>query len=839
MSTEPEPENSETADTSDRPDRGGARYRAGRPKRTGWRRVVNWKVFGFTVLGMFLLGAGAIGVAFAMIDVPEPNDFSTSESTIVYWDDGETELGRFSAENREIVGIEEIPETLQQAVVAAEDRTFYENDGFSVTGMLRAGWDSLSGSASAGGGSTITQQYVKNYYLTQDRSYTRKLRELVISVKIDQDVDKDQILGDYLNTIWFGRGTYGVQTASRSYFGVDVADLDLAQSAALAAILRSPTRYDPTLGPENAERFAQRFQYVIDGMVTTGAIDQATADATVPPEVLPEQQVNRYGGPNGYLLMMVRDELLAMGYDEQEIETGGLRVTSTFNTQAQSAAIQAIQDERPTEDADGVHIGLAAVRPGDGAVVAVYGGPDAVEQSYNDAVDAIPQAGSTVKPFVLAAGLEDGYSLRSTFWGNSPFDPPELGPPVNNQGNEDYGRNVSLERAMESSVNTAFVDLAMEMGPEKVVDSLVRAGFPDDEQLSANLNPRVAIGIGGVSALNMANSYATLASQGLHSDTTTIQQIVDRDGAVTHELQAAGERVFEEDVTADVTYALTETVDGGTAEVARDLDRPVAAKTGTHDDLTAWFSGYTPQLAASVVYFRGDGTESLDGVGGMDHFSGGAYPGRTWTAFMDAALEGMPEEDFPDAANIREENDNDDNDSGNDNSNRPDDDDEDENDNGDEGGQGDENGEEPPPSDENGAEPPPSDENGGDETGGDESGATESGTETGGDESGATESGTETGGDESGAAEEGTEWGGTDTGGTESGTDAGGTESGTDTGGTESGTESGAESGTDSGTDTGAESGTPAPGAPAGQAVAVLVLGAGALVTGRISRRRR
>jgi membrane peptidoglycan carboxypeptidase len=817
MSTEPEPEN------ESRPEK-GARYRAGRRKRTGWRRVFNWKVFGFTVLGMFLLGAGAVGVAFAMIDVPEPNDFSTSETSIVYWDDGETELGRFSAENREIVGIDEIPQTLQQAVVAAEDRSFYENSGFSATGMIRAGWDALRGSSSAGGGSTITQQYVKNYYLTQDRSYTRKLRELVISVKIDQDVDKDQILADYLNTIWFGRGTYGVQTASRSYFGADVADLDLAQSAALAAILRSPTRYDPTLGPENAERFAERFQYVLDGMVATGAIDEATAGATVAPEVLPEQQVNRYGGPNGYLLMMVRDELIAMGYDEQEIETGGLRVTSTFSAVAQTAAIQAIDEERPTEDADGVHIGLAAVRPNDGAVVAVYGGPDAVAQSYNDAVDAIPQAGSTVKPFVLAAGLEDGYSLRSRFWGNSPFDPPELGPPVNNQGNRDYGRNVTLERAMENSVNTAFVDLAMQMGPEKVVDSLVRAGFPDDEQLQANLNPRVAIGIGGVSALNMANSYATLASQGLHADTYTVRTIVDGEGAVAFEHEAAPERVFEEDVTADVTYALTETVDGGTAEVARDLDRPVAAKTGTHDDLTAWFSGYTPQLAASVVYFRGDGTQSLDGVGGMESFSGGAYPGRTWTAFMESALDGQPEEEFPPAANIRGENGNDGGDERPERPNRPDDDDED-----DGGERGDENGD---GGDENG------DENG-EETGGDEAGADEAGAEPGteqpgGDEAGA-EPGTEWGGDETGATESGTETGGDETGGTESGdTGAESGDTGTDAG-TDAGTDTGAEGGAEAGTDAGGESGTPAPDTRAGQA-AVLLLGAGALTVGGLGR---
>jgi membrane peptidoglycan carboxypeptidase len=626
-------------------------------RRSRWRRIFSWKTLGLSFCGLFVLLAGGVGIAFAVIDVPAPNDFSTSEASIVYFDDGKTEIGRFSAENREIVDADHIPKTLKDAVVAAEDRSFYGNAGFSPRGMIRAGWDSLRGSPSAGGGSTITQQYVKNYYLTQDRSLTRKLRELVISVKIDRDVDKDHILADYLNTIWFGRGAYGVQTAARSYFGVDVTDLDLAQSAALAAILRSPVRYDPTLGAENGKRFEQRFHYVLNGMVEIGAINRATVDLTRPPTILPEQRVNRYGGPNGYLLLMVRDELRTLGYDDVAIETGGLRITTSFNAQSQQAAVRAVETQRPTDNADRVHVGLAALRPNDGGIVAVYGGRDAVQQSFNDAIEATPQAGSSVKPFTLAAGLEKGYSLHSGFYGNSPFSPPELGPPVRNQGDRDYGRHVSLERAIENSVNTAFVDLTMTIGSQTVVDALIRAGFPAD---APNLvaNPRVTLGIMGVSALDMANSYATLAAEGTRADPYTVSTVTDRHGDVRYRRHAATRRVFEPDVVADVTHALTETVRTGTATVARDLDRPVAAKTGTHEDLTAWFSGYTPQLAAAVTYFRGDGvhagTESLDGVGGMGHFSGGGYPGRTWTAFMAAALQGQPRQEFPAAANLAE-----------------------------------------------------------------------------------------------------------------------------------------------------------------------------------------
>ncbi|NED95971.1 penicillin-binding protein [Phytoactinopolyspora alkaliphila] len=751
----------------------GPRYRTTQ-KRRGWRRFVGWKAFLLYFLGLILLGVGAVVFAFATIDVPEPNDFSTSEATIVYYDDGETELGRFSAENREVLDSEAIPESLKLAVVAAEDRSFYENPGFSVSGITRAAIDQIRGTGAGGGGSTITQQYVKNYYLTQDQTWSRKLQEIVIAVKIDQDIDKDQIITNYLNTIWFGRGAYGVQTASQAYFDVNASDLDLAQSAALAAILRSPARYDPTAGDANAERFEQRFRYVLDGMVTTGAIDQQTADETDPPEVLAEQRQNRYGGPNGYLMMMVRDELRALGFEESEIETGGLRVVTSFNEQAQEAAVRAVDEERPTENAERVHIGLAALRPGDGGVVALYGGPDAVEQSFNDAVDARVQPGSTVKPFTLAAGLEEGFSLNSRFAGNSPFEAEGLGPPVNNQGNVSYGWSVDLLQSTERSINTAFVDLTRNVNSQTVMDAMVRAGIPEDSP-GLEANPRVTLGIASVSALDMAEAYGTLAAQGVHTDAYTVSEVVHASGEVRYEREVEARRVFEPDVMADVTYALTQVVDSwrGTGRTVREhgFDRPAAAKTGTHQDLTSWFAGYTPQLATSVAYFRGEGaeagTEALTGVGGMENFAGGGYPARTWTAFMNAAHEGLPVEEFPERANV------------------------------------------------NGftqASPPRSD-TGGDQWGGDQSGGNQSGGENGGDESGdengGDESGDENGGDESGD-ENGGDESGDENGGDESGDENGGDESGDENGGDESGDESGGDEsgGDDSGTDeTGDENG--------------------------------
>jgi membrane peptidoglycan carboxypeptidase len=640
------------------PAKSGPKYRVTSSRKKGWRRFVTWKAFLLYFLGFVLAACAAVAVAFITIDVPEANDFSTSESTIIYHDDGENELGRFSAENRETVNYEDIPETLKQAVVAAEDRSFYDNPGFSVTGIGRAAWDQIRGSSSAGGGSTITQQYVKNYYLTQDQTWSRKLQEIVIAVKIDQDIDKDQILTNYLNTIWFGRGTYGVQTASQAYFGTDVTDLDLAQSAALATILRSPARYDPAVSDENAVRFEQRFNYVLDGMVVTGAIDEQTAAETEPPEIEPENRQNRLGGPNGYLLTMVRDELLELGFDEAEIETGGLRVTTSFNAQAQRAAVRAVDEERPTEDAERVRVGLASVKPGDGGIAAIYGGPDAVEQSRNDALARI-QPGSTVKPFTLVAGLEEGYALTSRFAGNSPYEQAGLGQPVRNQGDQSWGWTVDLLESMERSVNTAFVDLTWTINSQTVVDALVRAGIPEDAP-GLEANPRVTLGIASLTPVEMAEAYATLAAQGIHAEPYTVAEVTNTSGEVLYEREIETQRVFDADITADVTYALTQVIESwrGTGQTVRDLNlgRPVAGKTGTHEDLTSWFAGYTPQLATTVAYFRGDGaeagTESLRGVAGMDVFFAGQYPARTWTAFMRAALDGIPPEEFPERANV-------------------------------------------------------------------------------------------------------------------------------------------------------------------------------------------
>jgi len=648
--------------------RGGRRYAAdkGRPL---WRKILSFKVLGLTGLGLFLLGAIGIGVAYAMTPIPNPNEVTGYQASIIYWSDGETELYKYTDYDREPVSLDEVPLHVQQAVLAAEDRSFYEHGGFDPIGIARATVNQLQGGV--GGGSTITQQFVKNYYLSPERTLKRKVKELFISIKIDQRMSKEQVLESYLNTVFWGRGNVlGIQSASKAYFGKPVKDLSVEEGAALAALIQSPNRHDPTLGETNAANFESRWRWVLNGMVEMGSIDQATADAAQMPEVLPQQSGNSLGGPNGYLVDLVEQELYDSGLTEQEIKTGGLRIFTTFDKDKQQAAIEAVEQEFPRgEDGEfwkDLHVGLAAVRPGTGEVVAAYGGHDYVERpGVNDALSAL-QPGSTMKPFGVVAALEEGISLESRFQGDSPIEDERLGEDdtVENQGDRDYGE-VDLVRATERSINTAFIDMTLQLGYEPMQDAMVRAGIPaeslgfDSDQ--PNPEYRSLIGISLASPIEVSNAYATLAAQGRHADWHSVKRVTAPTGAVLHEPESEPEQVFDEDIVSDVTYALTQAVEAedGTAYAARDLGRPAAGKTGTHEEVTSWFAGYTPQLAGSVMFYHDTGgtDTSLKGIveGEPDEpFPGGKVPARTWTAFMKAALADEEVLPFPPPANVGE-----------------------------------------------------------------------------------------------------------------------------------------------------------------------------------------
>jgi membrane peptidoglycan carboxypeptidase len=621
-------------------------------------------------------------VLYKAIDVPDPNKDFQTQTSFVYYANGKDELGTYAEQNRESISIKQMPKSLQNAVVAAENRSFWTDKGIDPKGIIRAAFSNAKGNSTQGA-STITQQYVKILYLSQERSYKRKVKEAILSLKIQREQSKTQILEGYLNTIYFGRGAYGVQAAARAYFDKDAEDLTLQESAVLASVLNNPTQFDPANGRDNKRALKERYDYVLDGMADAGNISARQAqraERRLP--VFPEiKEESRLGGQRGFMLSMVRDELHEHGIDDEQIDGGGLRVTTTFTQQDMDAAREGVLEQRPDGFGDKqLHIAVASVEPGTGALRGFYGGQDYLDSQINWAL-AGGSPGSSFKPFALATGLQEGFSLKDTFDGDSPFyyNGEGTGPFIRNEGSgsdglgTDYGSSVSLLYATEESINTAYADLTMSMedGPDKIMRTAEALGIPkwnrkqggfDNLHNSPGLEPIASIALGSatVAPVNMANAYASLAAKGQTAPVHVVTKVVDQDGNVLYNFKQHTEPSFDDaddqmnaDIAADTTYALQQVVKSGTGANAQALLRPAAGKTGTATNAkdqvsSSWFVGYTPQLATAVMYVRGKGNEQLDGW--LPSYFGADYPTRTWAAVMKRALVGTEPEAFPPAA---------------------------------------------------------------------------------------------------------------------------------------------------------------------------------------------
>ena len=613
--------------------------------------------------GIFLAGfgfvAGATLFAFAWftVSIPDPNAYVNSQSTIIQYSNG-SEIGRIGSQNRQVLPLAKIPLRLRYAVMAAEDRNFYSNRAFSATGIARALLNNLkSGSLNGEGGSTITQQYAKTAFLSPSRTVQRKIKELVISLKLENALTKDQILENYLNTIYFGRGAYGVQTAAQQYFNRNANQLTISQSAIVASILRSPGLYDPFYGDaeqkaRNKARLEGRFQYVISGMLDKKWITSEEAKAAKMPMIAPRTTSGQLSGPKGYIIDAVQKELSKLGFTQDQLLVGGYVIKTTLDQRAQQSAVDAVNKFTPAPAPSNLHTALVAIRPGTGEVIAMYGGKDYVVRQLNDATQSIALAGSTFKPFALVAGLEAGIPLTSMWNGDSPQTFDDLGKPyeVSNYGNEGWGQ-IDLMTATQHSVNTVFVPLGIKAGMDKVVDVARRAGIPESVAMIAT--PSVVLGVASPHVIDVANSYATFAAQGVYSKPYMVAQVTGPNKGVLYQGKPQTQEVFNKDVMADLTYALKSVVNGGTGAAALGLGRPAAGKTGTsQSNASAWFSAYTPQLAASVALFRDSASESLNGIGGLTSVTGGTFPAKIWTAFMKGALKDEPVMEFPAPANI-------------------------------------------------------------------------------------------------------------------------------------------------------------------------------------------
>jgi membrane peptidoglycan carboxypeptidase len=654
-----------------------ARRKAVKPARARkhWAlRVVGW------LTALFFLGViGAVATFFIVYQttkIPDPNkEFATNTTTVTFADQ-RNPLGSFYEQNRHTVPLAQIPKHVQDAVIAAEDRTFWTNPGISPSGMARAAWNIANGEQLQGG-STITQQYVKIMYLTQERTVSRKFQELFIATKLSRQQDKSKTLEGYLNTIYFGEGAYGISAAGDAYFKQpDPRKLSVQQAALLATVLNNPSQLDVNdPDPRTKKRIIERYQYVLDGMRLRGTITDAQAakyGKALPDLRNQKQKSSRYKGPNGFLLDMARKELIRLGFSEDQISGGGLKVTTTFNYGQQKKMLVAAANELP-DKRDNLHVGMATVQPGTGALLAMYGGPDYLK-SYLNWATSPARPGSGFKPFALAAALQDGKSLYDIFQGDSPIK--VQGQKLNNEFDRDYG-DVTLLKATEQSINTAFYDLVdkqMEDGPNKVVNAAELAGIPKGKYLEAGRNnPSTVLGPDPyASAVTMAEAYATFAANGKYAPLHTIKEVKGPDGKVLWSearLKKQEKQVIPEDVAALVNYALQDVVTNGTGTGAKELDRPVAGKTGTAGGvavedraknakcggckdgsatLTSWWNGYTPDLSTSVVYRAGKtGESNLDDYTDEPAFFGGTWPLKTWLAFMQPALDGVDKTDFP------------------------------------------------------------------------------------------------------------------------------------------------------------------------------------------------
>ena len=607
--------------------------------------------------GAVVASSALLGIAYARTSIPSPSAIAEQQTTTIYYSDGKHVLARLGDTNRQDVSLSQVPVQVQHAVLAAEDRHFYSEPGVSPTGILRALAVDLRGGDISQGGSTITQQYVKNAYLSPQRSLTRKLKEILIATKLGQTRSKDAILEDYLNTIYFGRGAYGIEAASKAYFGHGVQSLTGSEGALLAAVIRGPSLYDPDLSAQTRVAAKQRWRYVIDGMVEQGWLSRARADRLSFPATKPERHAQRSQcrGTLCYIRDDVEYELThSDGMSAAQLALGGYKIVTTINFKAEQALINSERNVVPYNPHGTPMSGAASIKPGDGAIEALYGGqkychrPKANKDACIDLSGFTGQwarpPGSSFKTFTLLAALRQGISLSSVY--NGPSSIEVAGTTIHNSSPGESCYGCTLLTAFARSINTIFVPLAQQVGPRKVVQAAYDAGIPTTRSLPAV--PDISLGPTDVSPVDLANAYATVAAGGVRASPYLVSSVTTSTGQKVYAANKHLVRTMSKSVAAQATYAMTKVLaPGGTAYGHALSGRPSAGKTGTTDNNTnAWFTGFTPQLSTSVWIGNVDPTQTVEGSGVGEVF-GGTLPAEIWQQAMNAALAGDPVVSFP------------------------------------------------------------------------------------------------------------------------------------------------------------------------------------------------
>jgi membrane peptidoglycan carboxypeptidase len=618
------------------------------------------KLIALAAVTIMLLGFVVLAGTYFVVSVPAPKDLAKlSENSQILSSNGKL-LAKVGTENRRYVPIAKIPGHVQHAVVTAEDRSFYTNSGIDVKGIIRAAWNNVTDD-DVEGASTITQQYVRNALdLTREQSYTRKLKEAVMAVKLSQQKSKDEILEGYLNTIYFGRNAYGIGAAAEAYFKKPAEKLTEAEGALLATVIKNPSGYDPSNRPDRAE---QRWRWVLDSMVEVDWLNPQTAAAATFPKTRDAKDATgaQFGlnEPTGNVVKYVVAELEKAGISEQELYTGGYTVFTTIHPKAQRAAERAA-DSVLKGQSKKMTAALVGVQPGTGRVLAYYGSKHGVVGWDNAA--ARHQPGSSFKAYVLAAALEDDRSVKSYWDGSSPQEFPDREKPVRNSENNNRCPRCTLEQATVMSLNTAYYAVTSEVGKENVIKLANKAGVRtmkrdssdevvklDEPGAAGKFGNEVGIGQYPISVLDNANGFATFAAKGTAAKAHFVDKVM-RDDEVVFKTEAETEQAFSQDTAADATYVMRKVVAAGGDDLIG--GRPAAGKTGTwqfrdtDDNAHAWMAGYTPDLAAAVWMGRSGAEGALVTRDGMRVYGSG-LPAEIWKAFMNEALEGREIARFP------------------------------------------------------------------------------------------------------------------------------------------------------------------------------------------------
>jgi 1A family penicillin-binding protein len=602
------------------------------------------QITGGTLLTVTMLGSAAVagalvGLAVSFRNLPDVRILQTytpSETSYIYDIKGRVLASLHDEANRVVVPLNQISPHLKRAVIAIEDSSFYQHPGINPGSIMRALVTNLERGRTSEGGSTLTMQLVKNLFLSPQRRISRKVAEAVLSLRLEQILKKDEILELYLNQVYWGHNNYGIETASRSYFGKSASDLNLAESAMLAGLIQAPEDYSPFL---NFERAKQRQAIVLGRMLDLGWITPAEELAARNQPLNLGKSTSFQSSKLPYVTEAVTQELKKR-FRREDLFKGGMRIQTTvdfdFQTMAE-ATVSAAHARMRSRGLRADQVALVAVDPRTHFVKAMVGGVDYRKSQFNRAIQAMRQPGSAFKPFVYYAAFATGRYTPNSAVNDTPVSYNDGGVmyrPKNYGGG--FSGSVSIRRALEISLNIPVVRLGQEVGLNKVIETCRLLGF------QSPLEPVLSLPLGSedVTPLEMAGAYATFANNGWHSDTTFIVQVTDSSGKVLLDNTPRPQLVLDPWATATLTDTLRGVITNGTAKTAN-IGRPAAGKTGTTDsERDIWFVGYVPQL--SVAVWAGNDNYRPIGYGA----TGGSYVAPIWREFMLKALQGVPAEDF-------------------------------------------------------------------------------------------------------------------------------------------------------------------------------------------------